>query len=163
MNALFKLPDGDNRTPHEIALDWLISQNLKPGDVILAADVETAMGLVNPNTLARGRKHQRAWDLARLSVLYPLLQSYQTQTGAVLKTVRGMGWKVCHPNEVGDFITSRLYGDMYDGMRKALTLLKHASKDDASNEELQKRNDAVSKISSLRSFMTRERRKRLTD
>ena len=163
MSEMFNLTPGFNRKPHEIALAWLLDQNLKPGDVIRGADLDAALCLIDPDTLAPGRKPQQQWALARLSEIVLLRDLYEAETGEVLVSVRGGGWLVCPRDEVSETLMSDFFGTLYRLYRKTQLRLSRATTEGVSFEENQRRNASLLKIAALRSFTMRERRERLTD
>ena len=98
-NEVITLPEGDNRKPAEIALEWLMSQNLKPGDVVVLEDLDRAMCLVDPNSL-QGRKAMTKWALNRLAIFQQVVDRFEEQTGEILLSVGRGRLVVVHHEEV---------------------------------------------------------------
>lgn len=163
MNDMFIIPEGDNRKPEDIALEWLLSQELKPGDTIRLADLDKAMCLIDPETLPPGRKAMTRWSLSRLPVYQKVLEEFEEQTGEIL-IPSGKGLLVvCDHELVAENVYEPAYYQVLKVLYKAMRRLKIAQKDDISAEELKRRNDAIHKASNIYSFARRYRRKSLSD
>lgn len=156
------VPEGDNRKPAEIALSWLMAQNLKPGDVVILEDLDRAMCLVDPNAL-QGRKAMTKWALNRLAIFQQVLDRFEEQTGEILLSVGRGRLVVAHHEEVAQQLFEPAYAQILRIFTRTAARINQATKEGISPDEHARRNAATSKISDMRSFMMRRQRKRLSD
>ena len=160
-NDLFNVPEGDNRSPVDIALEWLMALNPKPGDVIELATIQKAMGLVDMTTVPH--EHLNKWDFARFAVLEQVRDRFEEETGEVLMTNYRGAWRVVPHEEVAASVYVPAYKKALRLLHEAAVRIAQATTEDISSDEHSRRNQATSKIANIRSFMTRETRKRLAD
>lgn len=163
IDDVFNLPHGENRKPHQIALEWLLEQKLQPGDIISSRDIDLALCLVDPNKLPSGRKPQQKWTLARLAEWIRLRDAYEEATGEILVPSGAGSLLVCPHNEVAETLMDDFFATLMRLFKKTSQRLSKATRRGISNEELARRNYAEEKIAQIRWFATKERRHRLSD
>lgn len=160
---IFEIPDGENRKPHQIALDWLLEQDICPGDIIKGINIDRALCLVDPNKLPRGRQPQQKWALARLAEWVRLRDEFEAATGEVIIPAGDGNWLVCQRDEVAETLADEMFSTLFRLLRKTSIRIGRARKDGISPMELERRNRAIDKIAAIRSFTSREIRKSLSE
>jgi len=151
-----------NRTPADRALDWLLAQNLEPGDVVALEDLDCAMGLPDPNALI-GKAEVTRWALTRLPLFQQTVERFEGETGEILLSVgRGRLIVVAH-EDVAQALFEPAYAQVLKIFARAGARLANALRDDVSSDELTRRNRATEKMSNMSAFMMREKRRRISD
>lgn len=161
-NSAIQLPNEENRSPADFALDWLLNQNLQPGDIVILEDLDRAMGLVDPETLS-GRKDVTRWALTRLPIFQQTVDRFEAETGEILLSIGRGRLVVVDHDEVAQSLFEPAYAQVLKILARALGRIAQATTNDISREELMRRNQATDKITNIRSFMKRERRRRISD
>lgn len=152
----------DDREPHEVALEWLIAQNLKPGDEVLQTDITRALGMVDPATL-KDHRSMRRWDFARFPEVLAMIDEFEKRTGLVLETTGRGSYRVVHPEEVAERVGDKAQQTMVLAAKRASARISRAGRDGVSAEELARRSTRTQYFNNVRVFMSRERRKSLAD
>lgn len=157
----FTRNDPDQR-PHEIAVEWLVSQDLQPGDEILQDDITHALGMIDPDEL-QGRELLKRWELARFPELALLIELFEERTGLILLTTHRGSYRVLEREDV----SQALLGIMMRRIRRAIEIctgkLSRASKDGVSPIELQNRSKLSEFANNVKHFVSREKRATLND
>ncbi len=152
----------EDRRPHEVALEWLLAENLKPGDEIMNAAITDALGMCNPDDLGSKALHAR-WDLARMREDIALVEKFEERTGLTLLATRRGYYRVPFPEELSGELLDILIREMNRALRRCLGKLGRAKIDGISHEERERRSRLSEYANNVREFMNRKRRKSITD
>lgn len=152
----------DDREPHEVALEWLIAQNLKPGDEVLQTDITRALCMVDAENLTDVRSFDR-WRLARVPQVAAMLDEFEKRTGLVLEATGRGSYRVLYPEEVADTIGEKARRGMVALAKGSASRIGRANKEGISAAELARRSAEAQYLNNVRTFMIRERRPSLSD
>lgn len=158
----FFIQRNDDRRPWEAAVDWLLEQNLKPGDEIHQASLSTALGMIDPETL-NSRSAWRQWELRRLPEAEQAIEKFEAKSGLTLIPTHKGSYLVLDVEEVGRTLFPIYERRVKAAMRWITGKLKRATVEGVSAAERQRRNSILDHVSNARSWMGRERRKSLDD
>lgn len=148
--------------PYEAALEWLLSQNLKPNAEIYQRDITDALGMVDPDSLG-SRDLIRKWELARIPQVELLLFLFEEKTGLIVAPTYKGSYLILEPDEVAETYLQITFRRVRKSLAICAGKLSRASRETASAIELQRRSRVSQYVNNIREFMNRERRKSLDD
>lgn len=162
MADTFFIPTNDVRKPWQRALEWLVRQNLQPGDTIWQTDITFALGMCDPDSLPN-RAAMRKWEVARIPEVESLVEAFETETGLILMATHRGSYMVLHPEEVSTEVLAQMLRRVKRAMDVCSGKITRAATSGVSQPEMERRNRALEYVANVKAFMSRERRKSLSD